>query len=326
MKMIIVFWVVLFGVVISGCGKTTDVSTNTSPQSSKQKTKITETTSQSSKQNTKPAVKTSQCKSSTSSEIPQASDNISGVWLATGKQDGVSSTWYFNNGQLTVNYVYQFSYLIEKNKDSHGYTVVTITNKEGKKHALLLKRNGSNFDGRTVEGKAYENYLADGTVPNGQIIEYIYQQKREKVVSQNTSLEEMEHLKKTLRTYIFDTYMPGPDYVYAKGINWSENFYDNLTANEIWNVIEKFKKINNGEEGTLFEQAQYLSQNAPINDNWKELFLENWNNSYYKEDKIEKLIDRGDSVEVYTDSLPYTGEKDNYPFVTLDKRTGSWHG
>jgi len=46
--------------------------------------------------------------------------------------------------------------------------------------------------------------------------------------------KEMENLKKTLRTYIFDTYMPGPDYVYAKGINWSENFFDNLTSNEIW--------------------------------------------------------------------------------------------
>ncbi|SMQ78370.1 hypothetical protein SAMN05444673_3392 [Bacillus sp. OV166] len=326
MKKIIVVWVVLFGVVFSGCGKTTGESTKTSPQSSKQKTKTTETTSQSSKQNTKPAVKTSPSKSSTSSEVPQASDNISGVWLATGKQDGVSSTWFFNNGQLTVNYVYHFSYVIAKNKDSHGYTVVTITNKEGKKHALLLKKNGSNFDGRTVEGKAYEKYLTDGTVPNGQIIEFIYQQKQEKVDSHNAYLEEMEHLKKTLRTYIFDKYMPSPDYGYAKGINWSENFYDNLTANEIWNVIEEFKKKHNGEEGTLFEQAFYLSHNAPIKDNWKELFLENWNNSYYKEDKIEKLIDRGDTVEVYTDSLPYTGEKDNYPFVTLDKRTGSWHG
>ncbi|SMQ78006.1 hypothetical protein SAMN05444673_3188 [Bacillus sp. OV166] len=326
MKKIIVVWVVLFGVVLSGCGKTTGESTKTSPQSSKQKTKTTETTSQSSKQNTKPAVKTSPSRSSTSSEVPHASDNISGVWLATGKQDGVSSTWYFNNGQLTVNSVYHFSYVIAKNKDSHGYTVVTITNKEAKKHALLLKRNGSNFDGRTVEGKAYEKYLIDGTVPNGQIIEFIYQQKQEKVDSQNASLKEMENLKKTLRTCIFDKYMPSPDYVYAKGINWSENFYDNLTANEIWNVIEEFKKKNNGEERTLFEQAQNLSQNAPIKDNWKELFLEDWNNSYYKEDKIEKLIDRGDFVEVYTDSLPYTGEKDNYPFVTLDKRTGYWHG
>jgi hypothetical protein len=219
MKMKIVVWVIFLGVVLSGCGKPSNESTKISTPSSEQKTKS--------------AVKTSQPKSSTSSEVPQASDNISGVWLATGKQDGVSSTWYFNNWQLTVNYVYHFSYVTAKNKDSHGYTAVTITNKEGKKHALLLKRNGSNFDGRTVEGKAYEKYLSDRTVPNGQIIEFIYQQKQEKVDSQNASLEEMEHLKKTLRTYIFDKYMPGPDYVYAKGINWSENFYDNLTANEI---------------------------------------------------------------------------------------------
>ena len=108
--------VVIFGVVISGCGKTTGESANPSSQSPKQKTKITETTSPSSKQNTKPAVK-------------------------------------------------------------------------GKKHALLLKRNGSNFDGRTVEGEDYVKYLADGTVPSGQIIEFIYQKKQEKAVSLNASLD-----------------------------------------------------------------------------------------------------------------------------------------
>ncbi|MFB6466801.1 hypothetical protein ACE38V_08240 [Cytobacillus sp. Hz8] len=176
MKKIIVVWVVLLGVVLSGCGKTTGESTKTFPQSAKQNTKTTETTSQSLEQKTKPAVKTSPSKSSTSSEVPQASDNISGVWLATGKQDGVSSTWYFNNGQLTVNYVYHFSYVIARNKDPHGYTVVTIKNSEGKQqHALLLKRNGSNFEGITAEGEAYNKYLADGTIPKEQIIEFTFQ-------------------------------------------------------------------------------------------------------------------------------------------------------
>ena len=76
-----------------------------------------------------------------------------------------------------------------------------------------------------------------------------------------------------------------------------ENFYDNLTAEEIWNVIEEFKKLNNGEDGTLFEQASYLSENAPIKDNWKELFLENWNNSSLSKDfKIDTLIDNGETV------------------------------
>ena len=141
------------------------------------------------------------------------------------------------------------------------------------------------------------------------------------------SQEEMELLKETLRTYIFDEYMGSADDVYAKGVNWTENFYDNLTAEEIWHVIEKYKEMNNGEEGTLFDQASYLSVNAPIKDNWKELFLENWNKSPYAEDnKIETMIDKGDSVWIYTNTLPYTGEKDNYPFITLFKRTGYWHG
>jgi hypothetical protein len=177
MKKIIVIWVVLLGVVLSGCGKTTSAPTNTSPQSSEQNTKTTETSTQSSGQQTKPAETTPPSKSPTSPEVPQPSENISGVWMATGKQDGVSSTWYFNNGQLTVNYVYNFSYVIAKNKDPHGYTVITIKNSEGKQqHALLLKRNGSNFEGITAEGAAYNKYLADGTVPTGQqLIEFTFQ-------------------------------------------------------------------------------------------------------------------------------------------------------
>ncbi|WP_117161144.1 hypothetical protein [Paraliobacillus sp. X-1268] len=139
--------------------------------------------------------------------------------------------------------------------------------------------------------------------------------------------EEKESLKETLRTYIFDQYMGSSDYGYAKGVNWTENFYDNLTAEEIWNVIEEYKQLNNGEEGTLFEQASYLTIDAPIKDNWKEMFLGNWNNSPYSDsNEIETMIDKGDAVWIFTDTLPYTGEEDNYPFITLFKKTGFWHG
>ncbi|MDN4523035.1 hypothetical protein [Fictibacillus fluitans] len=173
MKKILVVWVALCCAVLSGCGITAGESPKTSAQSSEQNTK---TTSHSSEQKTKPAVKKSTSKKATPSEVPEAGETITGVWLATGKQDGVSSNWYFNNRQLTVNYVYHFSYAIATNKDSHGYTVVTIKNSQGKQqHALLLKRNGSNFKGITAEGEAYNKYLADGTVPEGQIIEFAVQ-------------------------------------------------------------------------------------------------------------------------------------------------------
>lgn len=110
------------------------------------------------------------------SDVSKASVDVSGVWRATGKDDGISSTWYFNSGQLVVNYVYNFSYSVAKNNDSNGYAVVTIKDNEGNEHALLLKENGSNLDGITVEDEAYDQYLADGTVPDGQVIEFILQQ------------------------------------------------------------------------------------------------------------------------------------------------------
>jgi hypothetical protein len=177
---------------------------------------------------------------------------------------------------------------------------------------LSEKENGEELDEASIEEKQEKNN-GNNSLPTPQ--------------QDRASQEEMERLKETLRTYIFDEYRGSADDVYAKGVNWTENFYDNLTAEEIWNVIEKYKEINNGEEGTLFDQASYLSVNAPIKDNWKELFLENWNKSPYAEsNEIEAMIDKGDSVWIYTETLPYTGEKDNYPFITLFKRTGFWHG
>ncbi|SMQ77551.1 hypothetical protein SAMN05444673_2885 [Bacillus sp. OV166] len=162
MKKMLVGLLVLLGVVLSGCGKTTDESTKTSSESSEQKIETAETTPQT--------------KSSTSSEVSKVNEDVGGVWKATGKEDGKSSTWYINSRKLVVNYVYNFSYMVAENKDPNGYTVVTIKNNEGKAHALLLKGNGNNLEGITVEGEAYDKYLADGTVPNGQLIEFTFQQ------------------------------------------------------------------------------------------------------------------------------------------------------
>lgn len=190
------------------------------------------------------------------------------------------------------------SHTLDSNEDS-----VAINNKQANKDSTS-----------TIEPSEQENVeeLTDTTHENKQ---------------NSVSQEKMEDLKEKLRTYIFVEYMGSSDYVYAKGVNWTENYYDNLTAEEIWNVIEEYKKMNNGEEGTLFDQASYLSVNAPIKDNWEELFLENWNSSpYAKDNQIETMIDKGDSVWIYTDNMPYTGEEDNYPFITLNKRTGYWHG
>lgn len=158
MKKMIVGLVVILGVVLSGCGETTDGSSQISLESSNKKIETT-----------------SQTESSTSSEVSKAIENVDGVWRATGKEDGVSSTWYFNSEQLVVNYVNKFSYVVAQNKDPNGYTFVTIKNNKGKEHALLLKRNGSILEGITAENEAYDKYLVDGTIPDGQFIEFSLQ-------------------------------------------------------------------------------------------------------------------------------------------------------
>ena len=72
MKKMIVGLVIFLGVVLSGCGKTTNESSKTSSESSNQKIETAETTSQS--------------ETSTSSEVSKASENIGGVWLGNGKR------------------------------------------------------------------------------------------------------------------------------------------------------------------------------------------------------------------------------------------------
>ncbi|MEK3993045.1 hypothetical protein [Robertmurraya sp. FSL R5-0851] len=195
---------------------------------------------------------------------------------------------------------------------------------------LLVSLFGCSSNSHTVESNEDNEVIVNKPANKDSTIkpsEKEYVEELADTTHEGVSKEEMEQLKEKLRTYIFVEYMGSSDYVYAKGVNWTENYYDNLTAEEIWNVIEEYKKMNNGEEGTLFDQASYLSVNAPIKDNWEELFLENWENSSYAEDnQIETMIDKGDSVWIYTDNMPYTGEEDNYPFITLFKRTGNWHG
>ncbi|MGJ7922581.1 hypothetical protein [Neobacillus sp. LXY-4] len=201
---------------------------------------------------------------------------------------------------------------VDSNEVNEQKNEESINEKPSKSVGLSEKENVEESDEVTLEEKQ-KKIIGSNSFPSTQ--------------KDSVSQEEMERLKETLRTYIFVEYMGSSDYVYAKGVNWTENFYDNLTAEDIWNVIEEYKVMNKSEEGTLFDLASYLSVNAPIKDNWKELFLENWNKSPYAVDnKIETMIDKGDSVWIYTDTLPYTGEKDNYPFITLFKRTGYWHG
>ncbi|WP_433747414.1 hypothetical protein [Falsibacillus pallidus] len=149
---------VLLGMVLTGCQKSNEGASVT-PET-----------------NVKTDERSSQKENSQFQDKAEASEDVEGVWLAKGQQDGIPSTWYFHNGQLVVNYNNDFSYEVAENKDAKGYTVVTIKNQNDKKHALLLTGDGSALEGITAEDQAYEEYLADGTVPDGQPIEFTLQE------------------------------------------------------------------------------------------------------------------------------------------------------
>lgn len=102
--------------------------------------------------------------------------SVTGFWLATGKDDQQSSSWKFENNVLTVNGQETLAYEVAQNLDKNGYTVLTITNNQSEKHALLVKPTDNGFEGITVEGDAYQSYLNDENAPVGnQVIAFVPQ-------------------------------------------------------------------------------------------------------------------------------------------------------
>ncbi|WP_110926283.1 hypothetical protein [Bacillus massiliglaciei] len=167
-KIILVFAFLMM--VVSGCGKASEESSV--PSSENPETKAEESKSQKFPKNQESQESQESQGTPEAPKTREASVKAEGIWRAAGKEDGVTSTWFFQDGHLVVNHVNDFSYTVAENKDAKGYTAVTIENQQGRKHALLFKENGAHLEGITAEDEAYDQYLADGTVPDGQVIEF----------------------------------------------------------------------------------------------------------------------------------------------------------
>lgn len=197
-----------------------------------------------------------------------------------------------------------------KKESSESKASSVTQTKEKKSHAVVTTNSSERSEETTATAQAMIS-SSEATSSN---------------VATGPSQADMDALKASLRKYIFVEYQQSSNYVYADGINWTENTYDNLSAETIWNLIATLK-AEKGADVSNFEQAQYLSAHAPNPANWQALFEENWNNDGQDNDfSIDKLIDLGNTVAVYTKANPYTGGTNNYPTVTVLKRTGYWHG
>lgn len=102
----------------------------------------------------------------------------------------------------------------------------------------------------------------------------------------------------------------------ADKIKWSEVFLDNLDIKSLYNEYIK----SGGDSKNLESFAQYITLNAPILDNWKELFKKELYDEYGEEViSIEQI--EGDLYQAKVK----LGDKE-LPYVLVSARTGYFHG
>ncbi|QAA33479.1 hypothetical protein [Clostridium manihotivorum] len=102
----------------------------------------------------------------------------------------------------------------------------------------------------------------------------------------------------------------------AEKLNWSKTFLEKV------NIPSLYKKYvtNGGKKDDVASFAAYMTKNAPIQNNWQDLFKKDLQDTYgEKVARIEHL--QGDSYQAYVQK-----EGKEVPFVVVSARTGYFHG
>lgn len=102
----------------------------------------------------------------------------------------------------------------------------------------------------------------------------------------------------------------------AQRLNWSETFLNQVDINSLY----KQYLAKGGQTGSVENFASYITLNAPVQSNWKELFGKDLY-AQYKE-KFTKLEPLGDNL--YQAYIIKNGSE--IPFVVVSSRTGYYHG
>ena len=129
---------------------------------------------------------------------------------------------------------------------------------------------------------------------------------------ESTELVLDEEMSEKVKNYIFNE-QSGSE---ATKIKWSSTF---LNAVDIDSLYKQFV-ANGGEVEDVSGVAAYITANAPIADNWQEMFEKEINSTYgEKISKVEYF--EGD---LYTAYVIKDGKE--VPYVTVNARTGYFHG
>ena len=116
-----------------------------------------------------------------------------------------------------------------------------------------------------------------------------------------------------VKNYILNGQNDKPE---SNKFNWSKSFLDNVNLEKLY---EQY--ISNGGKSDSMENfAQYITTNAPIQKNWKQLFEKDFSSMYNEKIvKIEPL--NGDLYQVYI-----LADNKTVPYVVVNSRTGYFHG
>ncbi|GKX28512.1 hypothetical protein SH1V18_09920 [Vallitalea longa] len=102
----------------------------------------------------------------------------------------------------------------------------------------------------------------------------------------------------------------------ADKLNWSKSFLEQVDIAKLYDEY----LTDGGKADDIEEVAKYITLNAPISDNWKELFENDLSETYgEKVSKLEPLED--DLYQAYI-----TSDGKDVPFVVVSSRTGYYHG
>lgn len=102
----------------------------------------------------------------------------------------------------------------------------------------------------------------------------------------------------------------------AQKIKWSKTFLDQVDIKDLY----KKYTANGGNANDIQNFAKYITANAPIQNNWQDMFKKDAYNTYKQ--KIVKLEYLSD--DLYQAYIEQNGAE--VPFVVVSSRTGYFHG
>ena len=126
--------------------------------------------------------------------------------------------------------------------------------------------------------------------------------------------EEIPSIAEDTKTYLLNGQYEKPE---ADKLHWTQEFLDQADIDTVY----KDYLAGGGKAGDVLSFAEYLTDNAPIPENWKELFEANLKSEYSVTPSRYEALEDG-FYQVFT----VDEEGNEISYVAVNPRTGYFHG